>query len=469
MKTREIQIHNSLTGRKELLRPLKPGAVGMYVCGMTVYDHIHVGHARMVIVFDTVRRYLRAAGYDVTFVQNITDIDDKIITRARDNNEPISALTGRQIVALHADLAALGVEPPDHEPRATEYIAQMISMITRLVERDYAYVASDGDVMYAVRKFAPYGQLSGKKLDDLRAGARIELDAAKRDPLDFVLWKKSKPGEPAWESPWGPGRPGWHIECSAMSTSILGPTFDIHGGGTDLKFPHHENEIAQSCAASDSKFVNVWMHNGFVNVDNEKMSKSLGNFFTVRDVLMKVRPEVLRFFVVLSHYRGPINYTEENLALADATLERLYLALRGTGSAVAAELPESFHAAMADDFNTPEALAVIQALARELNAAKTAGDASRIANTAATLRACGRILGVLQLDPEDFLHRPRSLAELIDVAHQLDDAAIDVLIAARTAARKAKNFKESDRIRDTLAAAGVVLEDNPQGTKWRRG
>jgi cysteinyl-tRNA synthetase len=441
----------------------------MYVCGMTVYDHIHVGHARMVIVFDTVRRYLRAAGYDVTFVQNITDIDDKIITRARDNNEPISALTGRQIVALHEDLAALGVEPPDHEPRATEYIAQMISMITRLVERDYAYVASDGDVLYAVRKFAPYGQLSGKKLDDLRAGARVELDAAKRDPLDFVLWKKSKPGEPAWESPWGPGRPGWHIECSAMSTSILGPTFDIHGGGIDLKFPHHENEIAQSCAVSDSKFVNVWMHNGFVNVDNEKMSKSLGNFFTVRDVLMKVRPEVLRFFVVSSHYRGPINYTGENLALADATLERLYLALRGTGSAVAAELPESFHAAMADDFNTPEALAVIQALARELNAAKTAGDASRIANTAATLRACGRILGVLQLDPEDFLHRPRSLAELIDVGHQLDDAAIDVLIAARTAARKAKNFKESDRIRDALAAAGVVLEDNPQGTQWRRG
>jgi cysteinyl-tRNA synthetase len=469
MKAREIQIHNSLTGRKEPLRPLKAGAVGMYVCGMTVYDHIHVGHARMLIVFDTVRRYLRAAGYDVTFVQNITDIDDKIITRARDNNEPISALTGRQIVALHEDLAALGVEPPDHEPRATEYIAQMIVMITRLVERDYAYVASDGDVMYAVRKFAPYGQLSGKKLDDLRAGARIELDAAKRDPLDFVLWKKSKPGEPAWESPWGPGRPGWHIECSAMSTSILGATFDIHGGGTDLKFPHHENEIAQSCAACDSKFVNVWMHNGFVNVDNEKMSKSLGNFFTVRDVLAKVRPEVLRFFVVSSHYRGPINYTEENLAQADATLERLYLALRGTGRAVAAELPENLHAAMADDFNTPEALAVIQALARELNAAKTAGDVSRIASTAATLRACGRILGVLQLDPEDFLRRPRSLAELIDVGHQLDDAAIDALIAARTAARKAKNFKESDRIRDALAAAGVVLEDNPQGTKWRRG
>ncbi len=469
MKLREIQIHNSLTGRKEPLRPLKPGAVGMYVCGMTVYDRIHVGHARMVIVFDTARRYLRAAGYDVTFVQNITDIDDKIIMRARENNEPIAALTGRQIVALHEDLDALGIEPPDHEPRATQYIVQMIDMIRRLVERDYAYVASDGDVMFAVRKYLPYGKLSGRELDDLRAGARIELDAAKRDPLDFVLWKKSKPGEPAWESPWGSGRPGWHIECSAMSTSILGPTFDIHGGGMDLKFPHHENEIAQSCAASDAKFVNVWMHNGFVNVDNEKMSKSLGNFFTVRDVLAKVRPEVLRFFVVSSHYRGPINYTEENLLQADVTLERLYIALRGTGTAIAAEIPESFHTAMADDFNTPEALAVIQALGRDLNAAKTAADASRIASAAAILRACGRILGVLELDPDNFLRRPRSLADLIDAGHRLDDGAIDALIAARAAARMARDFKESDRIRDALAAAGVVLEDGPQGTKWRRG
>ena len=466
---REIQIHNSLTGRKEPLRPLQPGAVGMYVCGMTVYDHIHVGHARMLIAFDTVRRYLRAVGYRVTFVQNITDIDDKIIARARDNNEPIAALTGRQIAELHEDLAALGVDPPDHEPRATEYVPEMIRMISRLQERDYAYLASNGDVMYGVRKFAPYGQLSGKKLDDLRAGARIELDAAKRDPLDFVLWKRSKPGEPSWDSPWGPGRPGWHIECSAMSTGILGEHFDIHGGGTDLRFPHHENEIAQSCGASDAKFVNVWMHNGFVNVEDEKMSKSLGNFFTVRDVLAKVRPEVVRFFVVSSHYRGPIKYSEENLTQADTTLERLYLALRGMGRDIAAQLPESFHAAMSDDFNTPEALAAMQALARDLNAAKAAGDAARSASAAAQLRACGQVLGMLQLDADDFLRRARSLTQQVDARQQLDAAAIDARIAARAAARKARNFKESDRIREELAAAGVVLEDGSTGTTWRRG
>ena len=466
---REILIHNSLTGRKEPLRPLKPGRVGMYVCGMTVYDFIHVGHARMVIVFDTVRRYLRAAGYDVTFVQNITDIDDKIIARAHENKEPIAALTARQIKALHEDLAALGVERPDHEPRATDYIPQMIRMIARLIERDYAYVASDGDVMYAVRKFAPYGKLSGKKLEDLRAGARIELDTAKRDPLDFVLWKASKPGEPAWDAPWGRGRPGWHIECSVMSTEILGTHFDIHGGGMDLKFPHHENEIAQSCAACDTPFVNVWMHNGFVNVNDEKMSKSLGNFFTVREVLPHLRPDVLRYFVLASHYRAPINYSEENLAQADAALERLYLALRGTQPGQPAELPEAFHAAMADDFNTPEALAVVQTLARDLNAARAAGDAAGAATIARALRSCGSVLGVLSLDAEEFLRRPRSFAARSEAAAGLDDAAIESLIAARTAARKAKNFKESDRIRDQLAAAGIVLEDGPQGTSWRRG
>jgi cysteinyl-tRNA synthetase len=466
---REIQIHNSLTGHKEPLRPLKPGTVGMYVCGMTVYDFIHVGHARMVIVFDTVRRYLRAAGYHVTFVQNITDIDDKIIARARDNSEPIAALTARQIKALHEDLAALGVEPPDNEPRATAYIPQMIRMIARLIERGFAYVASDGDVMYAVRKFAPYGKLSGKRLDDLRAGARIELDAAKRDPLDFVLWKSSKPGEPAWDSPWGRGRPGWHIECSAMATEILGKHFDIHGGGMDLKFPHHENEIAQSCAACDTPFVNIWMHNGFVNVDDEKMSKSVGNFFTVRDVLPQVRPEVLRYFVLASHYRGPINYTEENLVQADAALEHLYLALRGAPPDGSAELPEAFHAAMSDDFNTPEALAVVQSLARDLNAAQTAGDHARAASLAAAVRACGSVLGVLKLAPDDFLRRPKSFAARRDSAGTLSDAAIEALIVARGAARRRKNFKESDRIRDELAAAGVVLEDGPKGTTWRRG
>ena len=470
---REIHIHNSLTGHKEPLRPLTPGAVGMYVCGMTVYDFMHVGHARMVIVFDTVRRYLEASGYRVTFVQNITDIDDKIIKRANENHEPIGALTARQITALHEDLAALGVERPDREPRATEYIPQMIRMIAALVERGYAYVAADGDVMYAVRKFAPYGRLSGKKLDDLRAGARIELDTAKRDPLDFVLWKISKPAEPAWDSPWGKGRPGWHIECSAMSTEILGSHFDIHGGGADLKFPHHENEIAQSCAASGAPFVNIWMHNGFVNVNDEKMSKSLGNFFTVRDVLPLVRPEVLRYFVISSHYRGPINYCEENLMQADAALERLYLALRGTPTGAAGELPEEFHQAMADDFNTPEALAVVQTLARDVNAARTAGrgadNGARVAALAAAMRACGAVLGVLTLDAEDFLRRPRSLSAQRGAAAGPDDAAIAELIAARAAARKARNFKESDRIRDELAAAGVVLEDGPQGTTWRRG
>jgi cysteinyl-tRNA synthetase len=465
---REIYTHNSLTSRKELLRPLTPGAIGMYVCGMTVYDLMHVGHARMVIVFDTVRRYLEASGYRVTFVQNITDIDDKIIKRAGENHEPIGALTARQITALHADLAALGVRPPDHEPRATDYIPQMIRMIATLIERGYAYVAADGDVMFAVRKFAPYGRLSGKKLDDLRAGARIELDTAKRDPLDFVLWKISKPGEPQWDSPWGEGRPGWHIECSAMASEILGNHFDIHGGGTDLKFPHHENEIAQSCAASDAPFVNVWMHNGFVNVNDEKMSKSLGNFFTVREVLPLLRPEVLRYFVISSHYRGPINYSEENLTQADAALERLYLALRGTPMGVAGELPEDFHGAMADDFNTPEALAVVQMLARDLNAAKAAGHGAEVAKLAASMRACGAVLGVLTLDPEDFLRRSRSLSAQRGATAGPDDAAIAALIAARTAARKARNFKESDRIRDELAAAGVVLEDGPQGTTWRR-
>jgi cysteinyl-tRNA synthetase len=466
---REIRIYNSLTGHKEPLRPLRPGRIGMYVCGMTVYDFMHVGHARMVIVFDTVRRYLRASGYDVTFVQNITDIDDKIIKRAQENNEPISSLTARQIAALHEDLAALGVERPDREPRATEYIPQMIRMIAKLLERGYAYVATDGDVMYAVRKFAPYGQLSGKKLDDLRAGARIELDAAKRDPLDFVLWKLSKPGEPAWDSPWGKGRPGWHIECSAMSTEILGAHFDIHGGGMDLKFPHHENEIAQSCAACDTPFVNVWMHNGFVNVKDEKMSKSLGNFFTVREVLPLVRPEVLRYFVLSSHYRGPINYSEENLIQADAALERLYLALRGVSSASSSALPEEFHRAMTDDFNTPEALAVVQSLARDLNAAKAAGDSARAETLATTMRVCGAVLGILTLEAEDYLRRPRSLAAEGGSGKQITDATIESLIAARTAARKAKNFKESDRIRDELAAAGVMLEDGPKGTTWRRG
>ena len=477
-----IQIHNSLSGRKQPLKTLEPGHVRMYVCGMTVYDYCHVGHARSLVAFDVVRRYLRYRGYRVTHVRNITDIDDKIIVRAAENGEPIAALTERFIAALHEDCAALGVERPEHEPRATEYIAEIIAMVARLIEKEFAYVASDGDVLYAVHKFQGYGQLSGKKLADLRAGARVEIDAAKRDPLDFVLWKMAKPGEPRWDSPWGPGRPGWHIECSAMAVALLGDHFDIHGGGMDLKFPHHENEIAQSCAACDSAFVNTWMHNGFVNVDAEKMSKSLGNFFTVRDVLARLRPDVLRAFVLASHYRGPVNYADDNLRQADAALERLYVALRGVAveaggavTAATAALRARFEQAMDDDFNTAEAFAVLQALARELNVAKSAGDTALTAAFARELRHLGGVLGILGMDPEVWLKTrpavalPEPGADVggTGVATQPAAAEIDGLVAARTAARKARDFRESDRIRDELLERGVVLEDGPGGTSWR--
>jgi cysteinyl-tRNA synthetase len=504
-----LQIHNSLTGRKETFTPLEPGKVRMYVCGMTVYDYCHLGHARMLIVFDVVRRHLVASGYDVTFVRNITDIDDKIIQRAQANGEPMQALTERFIRAYHEDCEALGVMLADREPRATEFVGQIVAMVKTLVDKGYAYAAANGDVYYAVAKFEPYGRLSGKRLADLRAGARIEVDEAKRDPLDFVLWKAAKPGEPAWESPWGKGRPGWHIECSAMSVDILGPHFDIHGGGMDLKFPHHENEIAQSCAACGSPFVNLWMHNGFVRVDDEKMSKSLGNFFTVREVLEWVRdPEVVRYFIINSQYRGPINYTPDSLAQADAALERLYLALRGvplTSPAPVGEVARSagegsgrrpgegtsaterFIAAMDDDFNTPIAVSELQSLAREINTAKAAGDLARAGQGAAELKTLATRLGLLQLDPEVFL-RKRALKQAKSSAGQeaaeaatatgstgpdatsLSDADIERLIEERAAARKSKNFKESDRIRDLLAASGVVLEDQPGGkTLWRRG
>ncbi len=371
-----LSIHNSLTGEKTPFRPLRPGLVGMYVCGITVYDYCHVGHARSQMVFDVVRRWLVASGYRVNYVRNITDIDDNIIRRANERGEPWKDLTERFIAAMHEDFDALGILRPDAEPRATDYMPQIIAMIETLVAKGFAYVADGGDVLYSVSKFPGYGRLSGKRLADLRAGARIEVGEHKRDPLDFVLWKMSKPGEPAWESPWGAGRPGWHIECSAMSTALLGEHFDIHGGGMDLKFPHHENEIAQTCAACDSPFVHVWMHNGFLNVDDEKMSKSLGNFFTIREVLPRLRPEVLRAFMLASHYRGPVNYNEDNLRHADAALSRLYLALRDVKPATAGEgkWHAPFAAAMDDDFNTPEALSVLQQLARELNTAKAAGD-----------------------------------------------------------------------------------------------
>ncbi|MDE2052472.1 MAG: cysteine--tRNA ligase, partial [Gammaproteobacteria bacterium] len=393
-----IRIHNSLTGEKQPLRPITPGEVRMYVCGMTVYDFMHIGHARMMIVFDVVNRYLRRSGYRVTYVRNITDIDDKIIKRAAENGEPIGALTERFITAMHEDCGQLGILRPDHEPRATQYLPAIIDMVEKLIAEGYAYVAPNGDVMYAVAKFDGYGRLSGKRLADLRAGARVEVDESKRDPLDFVLWKHAKPGEPAWDSPWGRGRPGWHIECSAMSVALLGSHFDIHGGGLDLKFPHHENEIAQTCAATGDRFAEIWMHNGFVNIDNEKMSKSLGNFFTVREVLGKAvrHPEVLRYFVLSSHYRGPINYSLEQLGQADAALERIMTALRDLPQSAppTCEYGERFREAMDDDFNTPEAIAVLQAMTREINTAKDAQDGARAAGLAAELRSLAGVLGL---------------------------------------------------------------------------
>ncbi len=465
-----IHIHNSLGGKKEPLKPLNPGRLRMYVCGLTVYDYVHIGHARMLLVFDVISRYLRHRGFALTYVRNITDIDDKIIRRAAENGEPIAALTERFIRAMHEDCARLNILPPDEEPRATAYVPQIITMVKKLVEREFAYVAANGDVMYAVARFPGYGALSGKRLADLRAWARVEVDEAKRDPLDFVLWKHAKPGEPSWESPWGPGRPGWHIECSAMSTTLLGEHFDLHGGGLDLKFPHHENEIAQSCAASGAPFVNLWMHNGFVNVDAEKMSKSLGNFFTVREVLPRLRhPEVLRYFVLASHYRGPINYSAEPLEQADAALGRLYQGLRELPPAalVHGAYTDEFLKVMDDDFNTPEALAVLQNMVRELNSARDCGDLARAASLGAELRALARVLGLLAVPAAEWARLGKPSAE--PAQGTLADGEIEALIAARAAARKARNFAESDRIRDQLAGAGVALEDKPGGvTAWRR-
>lgn len=474
-----LRIHNSLTGEKEEFTPLRANEVRMYVCGMTVYDYIHIGHARMLTVFDLVQRYLRSRCYQVTYVRNVTDIDDKIIQRAAENGEDWQSFARRFTKAMHEDCATLGLQAPDLEPRATDFIAPIISMTQTLIDKGFAYVAGNGDVMYAVRKFPDYGRLSGKKIDDLRAGSRVQIDEAKLDPLDFVLWKHAKPGEPSWASPWGSGRPGWHIECSAMSTSLLGTYFDLHGGGMDLKFPHHENEIAQSCAACATPFVRFWMHNGFVRINDEKMSKSLGNFFTVREVLKTLRdPEVLRFFLLSSHYRGPINYSEAQLCQADETLLGLYRALADGGSARVpeagaqsppvgemrrvAEMRDRFDAAMDDDFNTPDALAVMQGAARDLNTAKAAGRNEDAAALAAGLRGMGGVLGLLQQPPGEYLRRGAGEAKLAD-------SQVDTLIEARRAARAMKNFAESDRIRDALASAGIALEDKPDGTTgWRR-
>jgi len=484
-----IRIHNSLTREKQPLKPITPGEVRMYVCGMTVYDFIHIGHVRMIMAFDVVNRYLRHRGYRVTYVQNITDIDDKIIKRAVENGEPIGALTERVIAAMHEDCAALGIVRPDHEPRATQYLPAIISMIETLIEKGYAYVAPNGDVMYAVAKFDGYGKMSGKRLADLRAGARVEVDESKRDPLDFVLWKHAKPGEPAWDSPWGSGRPGWHIECSAMSVALLGSHFDIHGGGLDLKFPHHENEIAQTCAATGDRFAEIWMHNGFLNIDDEKMSKSLGNFFTVREVLGKAvrHPDVLRYFMLSSHYRGPINYSLEQLEQADAALGRIMTALRdlpepqpapAPAAAAGSEYTARFHEAMDDDFNTPEAIAVLQTMTREINSAKDAKDTARAAALGAELRSLAAVLGIT-VAPREWFSLGTKLVSQGGSKHTggaalsdsvvLTDTDIDQRIAARIAARKAKNWAEADRIRGELAGAGVILEDKPDGTTvWRR-
>ena len=476
-----LQIYNTLSRTKEPFKPAQAGQVRMYVCGMTVYDFCHIGHARVMVAFDVVTRWLRHRGYDVTYVRNITDIDDKIIKRANENGEPFEALVERMIAAMHEDEARLCVLRPDIEPRATGHIDGMYQMIQTLIDKGYAYAPGNGDVYYRVGKFVGYGKLSRKKIEDLKIGARIEVDEIKEDPLDFVLWKSAKesepdevkwpsdfglwkgvkPGEPSWQSPWGAGRPGWHIECSVMSTCCLGETFDIHGGGPDLVFPHHENEIAQSEAATGKLYANAWMHAGAVRVDGEKMSKSLGNFFTIREVLEKYHPEVVRYLLVSSHYRSPINYSEDSLKEAKGALERFYNGLKGLPQAQPAggeAFVERFGAAMDDDFNSPEACAVLFEMIREVNRLRES-DVQAAAGLAAQLKQLAGVLGVLQLQPDDFL---KAGAE-----GKVDAAEVDALIAARLQARADKNWAESDRIRDQITAMGVVLEDGKGGTTWR--
>ena len=461
-----LSIFNTLNREKEEFSSIEPGKVRMYVCGMTVYDYCHLGHARVLVTFDVVARWLRAAGYEVTYVRNITDIDDKIIRRAAESGESVRTLTDRFIAAMHEDCDALGVLRPEHEPRATDFVPQMQSMISRLEARGLAYLAGNRDVCYSVRKFEGYGRLSGKSLDDLRAGERVDVAADKQDPLDFVLWKHAREDEPEevkWSSPWGAGRPGWHIECSAMSSELLGAHFDIHGGGQDLQFPHHENEIAQSEGANGCTFVNYWMHNGFVRVDNEKMSKSLGNFFTIRDVLKRFDAEVLRFFIVRAHYRSPLNYSDAHLEDARNALDRLYTALKilpADAAPVEADFEAShgqrFAAAMDDDFNTAEAVAVLFDLAGEVNR-------TRSVEQALQLRALGGVIGLLQRDPTSYLQAAAS-----GQLGVLEAAEIETRIALRAAAKKARDFAQADRIRAELLEAGVVLEDGAQGTVWRR-
>lgn len=455
-----LTIYNSLSREKQVFTPIEPGKIKMYVCGMTVYDYCHLGHARVMVCFDAVYRWLRTSGFEVTYVRNITDIDDKIIRRAAENGEPIEALTHRFITAMHEDADALRVLRPEHEPRATEFVPQMQTLISQLEANGLAYKASDGDVNYSVRKFPGYGKLSGKTLDDLRAGERVQVDTAKQDPLDFVLWKHAKPGEPAWSSPWGEGRPGWHIECSAMSCQLLGSHFDIHGGGQDLQFPHHENEIAQSEGAHGGHFVNYWMHNGFVRVDNEKMSKSLGNFFSIREVLKEYDWEVVRFFILRAHYRSALNYSDTHLEDARASLDTLYFTLRDVPPLPVeidwtAPYPVRFKAAMDDDFDTHGAVSVLFEVAQE---ARRSGEGGYLSGT---LKALGMLLGLLEREPVEYLR-----AEVGEDG--MPEAQIEALIADRLAAKQSRNFAEADRIRETLKVAGVVLEDSAAGTTWRR-
>lgn len=459
-----LKIYNTLSRQKEEFKPIHAGQIGMYVCGITVYDLCHIGHGRTFVAFDVVSRYLRYVGYQLKYVRNITDIDDKIIKRANENGESIETLTNRMIAEMHKDFDALGILPPDLEPRATRHIPEIIELVERLIERKHAYVADNGDVMFDVLSDKGYGVLSRQDLTQLQAGARVEITEIKRNPMDFVLWKMSKPDEPAWNSPWGNGRPGWHIECSAMNCKQLGNHFDIHGGGSDLMFPHHENEVAQSTCAHDGDYVNYWMHSGMVMIDREKMSKSLGNFFTVRDVLAHYDAETVRYFLMSGHYRSQLNYGEDNLNQARAALERLYTALRHTDASATPAGGEEFEArfrtAMDDDFNTPEAYSVFFDMAREVNRLKTEDKAASDA-LAAKLRQLANVLGILQQDPEQFL---QSSAQVND-----DEVAeIEHWVKARSDARAAKDWAQADVARDKLNELGVIVEDGPQGSSWRR-
>ncbi|WP_413503661.1 cysteine--tRNA ligase [Serratia grimesii] len=459
-----LKIFNTLSRQKEEFKPIHAGKVGMYVCGVTIYDLCHIGHGRTFVAFDVVARYLRYLGYSLNYVRNVTDVDDKIIRRATENGESCDQLTTRMLAEMHGDFDSLLIERPDIEPRATQHIAEIIEITQRLIDRDHAYVASNGDVMFSIDSDPQYGLLSRQDLDQLQAGARVEIDDVKRNPMDFVLWKMSKPGEPSWESPWGAGRPGWHIECSAMNGKQLGTHFDIHGGGSDLMFPHHENEIAQSSCAHDGPYVNYWMHSGMVMIDKEKMSKSLDNFFTIRDVLGYYDAETVRYFLMSGHYRSQLNYSEENLKQARTALERLYTALRGTDAnaqPAGGEVFETrFREAMDDDFNTPEAYSALFDLAREVNRLK-AEDLNAANGLAAELRKLAKVLGLLQQEPELFL---QSGAQADDA----EVAEIEALIKQRNDARKAKDWALADAARDRLNEMNIVLEDGPQGTTWRR-